>query len=72
MAFGSDRIMIALSLGLVGSFPESAAGDRQTGLGSVGTVALGIVLSGESAALSRLACLGLIVTGILGLELIGE
>jgi quaternary ammonium compound-resistance protein SugE len=43
-----------------------------TGIGAVGTVALGIVLFGESAALSRLACLGLIVAGILGLKLLGE
>ena len=33
---------------------------------------LGIVLFGESAALSRLAGLGLIVTGILGLKVLGE
>ena len=43
-----------------------------TGIGAVGTVALGIVLFGESAALSRLSCLGLIVTGILGLKVLGE
>jgi len=30
------------------------------------------VLFGESAALSRLVCLGLIVTGILGLKFLGE
>jgi quaternary ammonium compound-resistance protein SugE len=41
-------------------------------MGAVGTVVLGSALFGESAALSRLACLGLIVTGILGLKLIGE
>ena len=40
-----------------------------TGIGSFGTVVLGIVLLGESAAPLRLACLGLIVLGILGLKL---
>jgi quaternary ammonium compound-resistance protein SugE len=43
-----------------------------TGIGSVGTVLLGIVLFGESAALSRLACLGLIVAGIIGLKFLGK
>jgi len=69
-------IMIALSLGLVGhatrSLPLGTAYAVWTGIGSVGTVALGIVLFGESAAVSRLACLGLIVTGSLGLKLLGE
>ena len=40
-----------------------------TGIGSVGTVILGIVLLGDSAAPLRLVCLGLIVLGILGLKL---
>jgi quaternary ammonium compound-resistance protein SugE len=33
---------------------------------------LGIVLFGDSAAWSRLACLGLIVMGILGLKILGD
>lgn len=40
-----------------------------TGIGSVGTVILGIILLGDSAAPLRLACLGLIVLGIAGLKL---
>lgn len=39
-----------------------------TGIGAVGTAALGIILFAESAALPRLACIGLIVVGILGLK----
>jgi quaternary ammonium compound-resistance protein SugE len=69
-------IMIVLSLGLVGvatrSLPLGTAYAVWTGIGSVGTVALGIALFGESAALSRLACLGLIVSGVLGLKLLGK
>jgi quaternary ammonium compound-resistance protein SugE len=69
-------LMIVLSLGLVGmatrSLPLGTAYAVWTGIGSVGTVVLGIVLFGESAALSRLACLGLIVAGILGLKLLGK
>ena len=40
-----------------------------TGIGTVGTVILGIVLMGDSAAPLRLVCLGLIMVGILGLKL---
>ncbi|WP_243372816.1 quaternary ammonium compound efflux SMR transporter SugE [Microvirga solisilvae] len=39
-----------------------------TGIGTVGTAILGIVLLGEPATLMRLACIGLIVAGILGLK----
>lgn len=41
-----------------------------TGIGAVGTAILGIVLFGESASLARLACIGLIVAGIVGLKLV--
>jgi quaternary ammonium compound-resistance protein SugE len=39
-----------------------------TGIGTVGTVILGIVLMGDSAAPMRLACLALIMLGIVGLK----
>ena len=39
-----------------------------TGIGTVGTVILGIVLMGDSAAPLRLLCLGLIMLGIVGLK----
>jgi quaternary ammonium compound-resistance protein SugE len=39
-----------------------------TGIGAVGTAILGIALFGESAAWPRLACIALIVTGIIGLK----
>jgi quaternary ammonium compound-resistance protein SugE len=39
-----------------------------TGIGTVGTALLGIVLLGEPATAMRLACIGLIVLGILGLK----
>ena len=41
-----------------------------TGIGSVGTAALGIVLFREPATAIRLACIGLIVAGIVGLKLV--
>ena len=42
-----------------------------TGIGTIGTVILGIVLLGDSASPMRLACLGLIMLGIVGLKLTG-
>lgn len=69
-------MMIVLSLSLLGmatrSLPMGTAYAVWTGIGSVGTVGLGIVLFGESAALSRLACLGLIMLGIVGLKILGK
>jgi quaternary ammonium compound-resistance protein SugE len=41
-----------------------------TGIGAVGTALLGIVLFGEPATALRLACIGLIVAGIIGLKLV--
>jgi quaternary ammonium compound-resistance protein SugE len=40
-----------------------------TGIGTVGTVILGIALLGDPVTPTRLACLGLIVLGIAGLKL---
>jgi quaternary ammonium compound-resistance protein SugE len=40
-----------------------------TGIGTVGTAILGIVLFAEPATALRLACIGLIVAGIIGLKL---
>jgi quaternary ammonium compound-resistance protein SugE len=41
-----------------------------TGIGAVGTAALGIYLFGEPATAARLASIGLIVAGIVGLKLV--
>jgi quaternary ammonium compound-resistance protein SugE len=40
-----------------------------TGIGTVGTVILGIALLGDPVTPTRLACLSLIVLGIAGLKL---
>ena len=40
-----------------------------TGIGAVGTAALGVVLFGESASPARVACIALIVAGLVGLKL---
>lgn len=51
------------------SLPLGTAYAVWTGIGTVGTAILGIVLFGESTDGVRLACIGLIVVGILGLRL---
>ena len=40
-----------------------------TGIGAAGTAILGIILFSEPASWPRLVCIGLIVTGIIGLKL---
>lgn len=63
---------MALSLFLLSvalkSLPLGTAYTVWTGVGAVGTVLLGIILLGESADLPRLACIGLIIAGIIGLK----
>lgn len=41
-----------------------------TGIGTVGTVIFGILFFAEPAAAARLACVGLILAGIVGLKLL--
>jgi quaternary ammonium compound-resistance protein SugE len=43
-----------------------------TGIGAVGTAILGIVLFSESASAPRIACIALIVAGIVGLKLVSD
>ena len=51
------------------TLPVGTAYAVWTGIGAVGTVILGIVLFGDPANTARLACVALIVCGILGLKL---
>ena len=64
---------MAVSLGLLGlalkELPLGTAYAVWTGIGTVGTAILGIVLFAEPATAMRLACIALIVAGILGLKL---
>ena len=63
-----------LSLALLGlalkTLPVGTAYAVWTGIGAVGTAALGIYLFGEPATAARLASMGLIVAGIIGLKLV--
>jgi len=40
------------------------------GIGAAGAGVLGILLFGESASAARLACIGLVVAGVVGLKLV--
>lgn len=67
-------VSMLLSLGLLGialrTLPLGTAYAVWTGIGTVGTVVLGIALFGEAAGALRLACVGLILAGIVGLRLV--
>lgn len=55
----------------VRSLPLGTAYAVWTGIGTVGTVLLGIVLFGESTEPLRVLFIGMIVAGIVGLKLVG-
>jgi quaternary ammonium compound-resistance protein SugE len=69
---------LATVAGMVVSFYFLALAMRQiplgtayavwTGIGAVGTVILGMVLFGESRDVVRLACIALILAGVIGLK----
>ena len=61
------------SIGFLGlaleSLPVGTAYAVWTGIGTIGTTALGAYLFNEPATLLRLACIGLILSGIVGLKI---
>jgi quaternary ammonium compound-resistance protein SugE len=69
-------IAIIVSMSLLGwaarSLPIGTAYAVWTGIGAIGAVLFGILLFGESAQPLRLACIGLIIIGILGLKFIAS
>jgi quaternary ammonium compound-resistance protein SugE len=67
---GSMILSIVL-LGLaLKTLPVGTAYAVWTGIGAVGTAALGIYLFAEPATMARLLCIGLILSGIVGLKLV--
>jgi quaternary ammonium compound-resistance protein SugE len=50
--------------------PVGTAYALWVGIGAVGAAVLGIVLFGEQFSVARLACIGLIVAGVLGLKVL--
>lgn len=62
-------VSMALLSWAMKSLPVGTAYAVWTGIGAVGAAITGILLLGESASPMRLASLGLIVAGIIGLKL---
>jgi quaternary ammonium compound-resistance protein SugE len=64
---------MALSVGLLGlalkSLPLGTAYAVWTGIGAIGTVLFGLIVLGEALTVARMASIGLIVAGIIGLKL---
>ena len=68
-----SMVVSVLLLGLaLKTLPVGTGYAVWTGIGTVGTALLGIYLLGEPATAVRLACIGLIVAGILGLKLASD
>jgi quaternary ammonium compound-resistance protein SugE len=66
-------VALVASIALLGiavkSLPVGTAYAVWVGVGAVGTAILGIVLLGELATVARIASIGLIVAGVVGLKL---
>ncbi len=54
------------------TLPVGTAYAVWTGIGAVGTAVVGMAVLGEPRTVARLACLGLIVAGVVGLKLVGH
>ncbi len=67
-------VSMVLSIVLLGlalrTLPVGTAYAVWTGIGAIGTAALGIYLFAEPATVARLLCIGLILAGIVGLKLV--
>lgn len=65
---------MAASVGMLGlalkTLPMGTAYAVWTGIGAVGTAIFGIILFGDPATVARIASIGLIVAGIVGLKLV--
>ncbi|WP_337183011.1 quaternary ammonium compound efflux SMR transporter SugE [Shinella sp.] len=67
----ASMLVSIVLLGLaVKTLPMGTAYAIWTGIGTVGTVILGIVLFAEPVTAMRLGCIALIITGILGLKFV--
>ena len=66
VAMVASMVLLAIAMK---SLPVGTAYAVWVGIGAVGTVVLGIVLFNESADFWRMASVGLIVAGIVGLKL---
>lgn len=63
-------ISVALLMLAMRRLPLGTAYAAWTGIGAVGTVIYGIAIFGESSDWRRLACIAVLVLGIVGLEML--
>jgi quaternary ammonium compound-resistance protein SugE len=68
-AMAASMFLLALA---ARGLPIGTAYAVWTGIGAAGTAILGILLFHESASALRLVCLALIVTGVVGLKILGK
>ncbi|KYO54045.1 quaternary ammonium compound efflux SMR transporter SugE [Tistrella mobilis] len=68
-AMTASVVLLGLALR---SLPLGTAYAVWTGIGTVGTVLFGIFVLGEPATAARLACILLIVSGIVGLKILAS
>ena len=67
----ASMILSIVLLGLaLRTLPVGTAYAVWTGIGAIGTAALGIYLFAEPATVALLLCIGLILSGIVGLKLV--
>ncbi len=72
VATAVSMIISVVLLGLaLKTLPVGTAYAVWTGIGTIGTALLGVWLLGEPATAARLACIGMIAAGIVGLKLFG-
>lgn len=67
---GAALVSLYLMSQAMKSIPVGTAYAIWTGIGALGVATLGIFLFGDSASAPRLACIGLIVAGVIGLKLV--
>jgi len=67
VAMGFSLWLLAVAMKTI---PVGTAYAVWTGIGAVGVAILGMVLFGESREFLRVACLSLIIAGIIGLKLV--
>ena len=69
LAMAASMYLLALA---ARGLPIGTAYAVWTGIGAVGTAVVGMILFDESRDWARLACIGLIVSGVLGLKLVSR
>jgi quaternary ammonium compound-resistance protein SugE len=75
-ATGLTLVAACLSLWLLcmasKTLPIGTAYAAWTGIGTIGVAAMGMFLFNEPATLARIGCIGLIVTGVIGLQILSN